>query len=76
MASFVIRYNRRTGESSVDEFSGPLGHRHALARRLELERDSNDPDIEVVSLMSDSIETVARTHSRYFRGGFNIQQPA
>lgn len=67
MASFVILYNRRTGERSVDEFSGPQGHREALKRRLELEQSNQDPDVEVVSLMSDSIETISRTHSRYFR---------
>jgi hypothetical protein len=68
MAGFVIQYNRRTKESEVTEFLEPNGHREAMRRRLELERERHDPEIEIVSLASDSLQTVRRTHSRYFEG--------
>lgn len=67
MASFVIEYNRRTGHVTVTEF--PDGqHRDAMKRRLALERERSDQDVEIVSLVSDSLESVRRTHSRYFEG--------
>ncbi|MDQ1127547.1 hypothetical protein QE428_002580 [Microbacterium sp. SORGH_AS 505] len=66
MAGFVIEYNRRTGERRVHSFPGSEGHREALRRRLELEKVRSDFDWEIVSLNSDSIETVERTHARYF----------
>ena len=66
MAGFVIEYNRRTGQSRVTEFVGTDGHREALRRRLQLEKSRESTEVEIVSLASDSIETVRRTHSRYF----------
>lgn len=66
MPGFVIEYNRRTGAANITEFAGADGHRAALRRRLELEVDRHDDDIEIVSLASDSLETVRTTHSRYF----------
>ncbi len=66
MTSFVIEYNRRTGESHVTTFAEG-GNREALRHRLRLEDERVDPDVEIVSLVSDSLETVRRTHSRYFR---------
>lgn len=66
MTGFVIEYNRRTGESHVTTFP-PGDHRAALQHRLMLEDARVDPDMEIVSLVSDSLATVQRTHSRYFR---------
>lgn len=66
MPGFVIVYNRRTGASEVTAYNAPTGHRDALRRRLELEEQRTDADVEVVSLVSDSIDTIRRTHSRYF----------
>lgn len=68
MSGFVIEYNRITGERVVLEFPGSEGHREALLRRLKLERERSSLDWEIVSLNSDSIETVQKTHSRYFTG--------
>ncbi|MFJ4170804.1 hypothetical protein ACIPY3_14950 [Paenarthrobacter sp. NPDC089714] len=68
MAGFVIKYNRRTGDRIVKEFPGRLGHREALKLRLELERERESREWEIVSLNSDSLETVKKTHSRYFTG--------
>ncbi|MGY4642815.1 hypothetical protein [Cellulomonas sp. URHB0016] len=67
MAGFVIVYNRRTGAADVTEFPAADGHRAALQYRLKLEVEREDADVEIVSLASDSIETVRSTHSRYFK---------
>lgn len=68
MSGFVIEYNRITGDRLVTEFPGLNGHREALLQRLKLERERLSADWEIVSLNSDSIETVKKTHSRYFTG--------
>lgn len=68
MPGFVIEYNRITGDRLVTEYSGPDGHRAALLRRLELEKIRPSVEWEIISLNSDSLETVRRTHSRYFTG--------
>lgn len=68
MPGFVIEYNRATGDHHVTEFPGSTGHRDALKFRLERERNRTSVQWEVVSLNSDSLETVHRTHSRYFTG--------
>jgi len=66
VSSFVIEFNRRTGALNLEEF-GPGDSRAAIERRLELESQHNDQDVEIVCLMSDSLETIRRTHRRYFR---------
>lgn len=68
MAGYVIKYNRVTGERIVREFPGRQGHRDALVLRLKLEKERENRDWEIVSLNSDSLETVQKTHSRYFTG--------
>lgn len=66
MTAFVINFNRRTGEVEVTSFAEPGGHRAAILERLRREAERDDPDLEVVSLISDSLETVKQTHGRYF----------
>jgi hypothetical protein len=66
MSSFVVRYDRRSGLSEVWEYTGPDAHRRAFAERLRLESESQDSEVEIVSLVSDSLESIKRTHSRYF----------
>lgn len=68
MAAFLIEYNRRTSDWSVTQFLSDTGHRDAIKLRFERERVRTDPDIEIVSLVSDSLETIKKTHSRYFTG--------
>jgi len=68
MPGFVIEYNRRSRDYRVTTFDGEGGHREAFERRLELEADREDTNIEIVSLTSDSLDTVKKTHSRYFAG--------
>lgn len=66
MPGYVIEYDRLSGEAHVTAFEEAGGHRRALQYRLELESQRKSDDIEIVSLVSDSIETVRKTHSRYF----------
>ncbi|MFD4111634.1 hypothetical protein ACFWWU_36585 [Streptomyces sp. NPDC058650] len=68
MPGFVIEYNRRNGDHRVTAFPGAEGHRDALMRRLELENERVDSNWEIASLNSDSLETVMKTHARYFEG--------
>lgn len=68
MPGFVIEYNRRSGTRRVESFVGASGASDALRRRLELEREREDPDVEIVSLNGASLEQVMSTHSRYFQG--------
>ncbi len=65
MPSYVIEFNRRTRERRVQEFHG---HREAMECRLRLEAERVDTDVEIVMLISKSLETLGRTHSRYFTG--------
>ncbi len=66
MTAFLITYHRRTGAVNVTEYQGSDGRRQAMRERFRLEAERVDPDIEIVSLNSDSLETVKQTHSRYF----------
>jgi len=66
MSGFVIQYNRKSRESRVTSFVGEQGFRDAFKQRLRLEAENQNPDIEIVSLVSDSIESAQVTHSRYF----------
>jgi hypothetical protein len=68
MPGFLIEYNRRTRDWHVDEFGGPSGHRDALEERLRREVLRDDPDVEIASLSADSLQTIMKTHSRYFQG--------
>jgi hypothetical protein len=68
ISGFLIVYNRRTFDRQVTEFPGADGPRETLKQRLRLERERHDHEIEIASLNSDSIETIQRTHSRYFTG--------
>ena len=68
MSGFLIEYNRRTFEWHAKEFGGPSGHRDALEARLRREQERTDPNIEIASLNGDSLETIKKTHSRYFQG--------
>jgi hypothetical protein len=65
MPGYVVEFNRRTRKRRVQEFPD---HREAMHKRLELEASRTDPDIEIAALISDSLETLERTHSRYFTG--------
>ncbi len=65
MQSFVIEFNRHTRERTVHAMATP---REAIEYRLRLEQNREDSNIEIVVLTSASLETLERTHSRYFTG--------
>jgi hypothetical protein len=65
MRGYVIEFNRRTGDRRVTEFATP---REAMEYRLQLEGGRIDENIEIAALISESLETLRRTHSRYFTG--------
>lgn len=67
MSGFVIEYHRKTRECRVTSFLGGQGYRDAFNERLRLEAENTNPDVEIVSLVCDSIESARATHSRYFQ---------
>lgn len=62
---FLLVYNRPEGRLvSLDEYAEQDA---ALEARFALEREhEGDRDLEIVVLGSDSLDTVKRTHRRYF----------
>lgn len=68
MPSYVIEFNRRTRVRRVTEFTGPSASRDAMHRRLELEHAGRAENVEVVALTSRSLESLKKTHARYFTG--------
>ena len=64
---FLLVYRRSTAELiSCKDFGEDRAA--ALAARFAAEMTQRtDPDVEVVVLSADSRETLAATHSRYFR---------
>lgn len=61
--TFVISYRRTTGEVEYAEFAD---FAEALNFRHKLESEISDPDVEIVSLTSESLEMLKQTHRRYF----------
>lgn len=63
MTSFLIEYNRRSGEVDVTPYDSA---REAARARIAKTRTRASRDIEVVAVRSPSIEDLRRSHSRYF----------
>ena len=63
MASFLIKYHRRTGDLEILEFASL---REATLRRLALDKTNDDPDLEIVAVASESKAHLRQSHSRYF----------
>jgi hypothetical protein len=55
MTSFLMRYDRRTGDLQVTEFAGERAREEALAARVQAESDRTSSDVEVVMLAADSL---------------------
>jgi hypothetical protein len=66
VASFLLRYDRRTGALEVTEYAGAQARERALAARVRAEDERPSEDVEVVALTADSLEELHRTHGRYF----------
>jgi hypothetical protein len=72
MSSFLVTYNRRTGDVDVREYVGERGRSEALAERVAVERTRTTHDVEVVVLSADSVEELRRTHGRYFKSAAEL----
>ncbi|GAA1471182.1 hypothetical protein GCM10009604_04690 [Corynebacterium aurimucosum] len=70
MAEFVITYKRRSGESFIKQFSDST---EALKERLRREAAIDDPDIEIAHISAPSLESLKKSHSRYFMGSVELE---
>ena len=70
MAEFVITYKRRSGESFIKQVSDSA---EALKERLRREAAIDDPDIEIAHISAPSLESLKKSHSRYFMGSVEIE---
>ena len=70
VAEFVITYKRRSGESFIKQFSDST---QALKERLRREAAIDDPDIEIAHISAPSLESLKKSHSRYFMGSVEVQ---
>ena len=62
----LVVYHPKTGSLDVTQYDE---FRDACADCLRLERERTDPEIEIVVIRSDSLESLKLSHSRYFMGG-------
>ena len=65
MLGFLIEFNRRTGARRIHEFDTL---REAMQHGLALEDRRENNDDEIIALGSTSLESLQRTHARYFMG--------
>ena len=68
MKSFLLIYDRLTGQVAVQEFADAST---AMEARMRAESQAG-PNTEVVVLSSDSESSLRQTHSRYFRSVVEI----
>lgn len=70
MAEFVITYKRRSGESFIKQFSDST---QALKERLRREAAIDDPDFEIAHISAPYLESLKKSHSRYFMGSVEME---
>ncbi|WP_210397802.1 hypothetical protein [Corynebacterium sp. HMSC074H12] len=70
MAEFVIIYKRKSGESLIEQFSDLT---QALKERLRREAAIDDFDIEIAHISAPSLESLKKSHSRYFMGKAKLE---
>lgn len=63
MPGFVIQYNRKTGKVQYAQFPDL---RTATKKRMQLEQQRTDDDVEIISVTGDSLAEIESTHARYF----------
>ena len=63
MPGFVIKYNRKTGKVQYGQFPDL---RAATQKRIQLEKNRTNDDIEIVSVTGNTLAEIESTHSRYF----------
>ncbi|EFK55656.1 hypothetical protein KBP53_09595 [Corynebacterium genitalium ATCC 33030] len=65
MIAYLIEYHRPTGRLNLT----PYEDAHEASREcIRLETERTDPDLELVVIRSDNIETLRSTHARFFMG--------
>lgn len=67
MSSFLLMYNRRTGELNVTTYTGPRASVDAIQERVRREHSRVDENIEIVAVNARSLDDVRANHQRYFR---------
>lgn len=68
MKLFLIVYDRRAGRLLYQREFGPEERDEALRERFSREdAEKHHAEVEVVLLGADSLETLKRTHARYFQ---------
>lgn len=63
MTSYLIEYHRPTGEVSVTSYDDA---QVALAERINRSRTRENRDTEIVTVRAQSMESLRKTHARYF----------
>lgn len=63
MLSFVVEYNRRTGESKITEYEDIAA---ATRERFRLMNVRADENVEIATILGRSLDAIRKTHSRYF----------
>jgi hypothetical protein len=76
MTSFLMQYDRRSGDLEVTEFVGESAREEALAARVQAESTRASEDVEVVVLSADSLDELKRTHGRYFKSASELLREA
>lgn len=72
MKAFLLEYRRSAGELlSIEEFPNLVDATHERLRREDLRTDK---DIEIAAIMSTDLESLKRSHSRYFMGNSKVKQ--
>ena len=63
LLGFLVFYKKSTGDIEVRQY-GSLAE--AAKERLKLAAEARDDDLEVASIGAESLDALARSHSRYF----------
>lgn len=69
MLNFIITYKRKSGESRIAQFHDSI---RAIRERLRLEAEISDPGIEIAHISAPSLESLKKSHSRYFMGKVEV----
>ena len=68
MSYFLLVYERSTGKLlEQQEFAEAQASVALSVRSAREAKERGHPDIEVILLSSESLDTLKRTHARYFR---------
>ena len=63
---YLLTFDRLSGHLDIRSFEGADSGHVALKARFEAEKESTDPNVEIVVIQAASVDNIRRTHSRYF----------